>query len=81
MKDLVASIEQCLPILDEMEKYTFSNVDSEPPHWAFSGAVRTILDLTCDKYYLKRKKSLPSYVRDSREKYKAIIEKIKNSHR
>ncbi|HHF3007067.1 (p)ppGpp synthetase [Vibrio antiquarius] len=76
LKDLIEAIEQCLPILDEMERYEFSNEEVELPHWAFSGVIRNVLDLTCDQYFLSREDIFPSNVKDAKDKYRAVLKKI-----
>jgi ppGpp synthetase/RelA/SpoT-type nucleotidyltranferase len=73
LQQLVKKIELCLPFLDDMEREEFSNTNSTPPVWAFSGAIRTILDLVSDEYYESRASSMPSFTCEIRDKYKEII--------
>lgn len=73
MKTLVENIELALPILNHMEQYEAESSDNDLPMWGFAGIIRTVLDLTSDEFYYRRKKNLPDYVLDSREKYRQVL--------
>lgn len=77
-KDLVEKIELCLPILtnfekEEVEYETGVGGERELPKWHFSGAVRTILDLTSDKYFESRAETFPPEIVAITEKYRRLI--------
>lgn len=56
---LVEKVELCLPVLDDLEREeATADVDSFPM-WSFSGAIRTILDLSSDSYFAERAKFFP----------------------
>jgi putative GTP pyrophosphokinase len=71
---LVSAIKRCLPMLDDMERYEFEKGDDVfIPGWAFSGVIRTVLDLTSDKYYHSRGSTLPDMIKDAREKFRPLL--------
>lgn len=73
LKTLVKNIERAIPILNSMEAEEADCCDSELPMWGFAGVIRTVLDLTSDKFYFDREHTLPDYVRASRKHYRNII--------
>ncbi|MCY1267817.1 hypothetical protein D9M69_430700 [compost metagenome] len=74
LKQLVNSIELCLPVLNNMEKEEADGIEANLPMWNFPGVIRTILDLTSEKYFEARSNSLPHELHDIRNKYRKIID-------
>ena len=56
---LVEKVELCLPVLDEFEREEATPDVESFPMWSFSGAIRTILDLTSDSYFAERLEVFP----------------------
>ncbi len=68
--ELVHHIRECLPIMDEMESEEAESSDRSLPMWNFTGAIRTVLDLTSDKYFQRRADSIPADIVASRNKFR-----------
>lgn len=73
LKTLVENIEYTSSVLNDMERDEAEGADSELPMWGFSGVIRTILDLTSDKYFNEREHTLPDFVLASRNKYRHVL--------
>lgn len=74
LHQLVSAIEKCLDFFPQMEKEEADSHGLDLPLWSFSGAIRSVLDLSCPRYFEQRLDSLPSEVIDSRNKYQPIYE-------
>lgn len=69
LNDFEHRIQQCLPVLEEMEREEQPN--REYPVWGLVGISRTILDLTSEAYFAKR--NLPPDVSYITDKYRKKI--------
>lgn len=75
---LVKAIDICMEFFSEMEKEEADYAELQLPLWGFSGAIRSVLDLSSDQYFNNRLASMPADIIESREKYRAIYKaKIK----
>lgn len=74
LAEFIDAYKRCESFLDDMEQYEFQDQEGiDMPAWAFSGVVRTILDLTCDEYFEKRNSSFPQLVLESRDKFRKFV--------
>lgn len=77
-KGLVEKVELCLPVLKDFEREevgcdAMGGKESEIPKWHFSGVIRTVLDLTSDKYFESRAETFPPSIVELTEKYRKLI--------
>ncbi|MGF1779819.1 GTP pyrophosphokinase [Vibrio nomapromontoriensis] len=73
VKDVVDSIERCLPILDEVEAKVFEAQNKSEKQWAFAGVMRSVLDLTQDEYFINRKRTIPPFLVAVKEPYRSMV--------
>lgn len=77
--ELIKNIERVQPILKEMESYEAEQSKSKTLKWTFSGAIRTVLDLTCDKYFNRRCMTFPENHLKSAVEFRHRLKEIEAS--
>ncbi|MFJ3413265.1 GTP pyrophosphokinase [Pseudomonas protegens] len=68
--NLVDKVELCLPVLDDLEREEAADDGDSLPMWSFTGAIRTILDLTSDSYFAERAEIFPEDYYTLTKKYR-----------